>query len=106
MSTRSGLQAVLSFTLASLLAACAGTTLPAKADTEVSLDTPAIDAALKAISGDRIKEHMTVLASDELEGRGLGSKVTRRHCNTSRKPSPPMASLLPAKAVASGSACR
>ncbi|HEX7283095.1 MAG TPA: M28 family metallopeptidase [Vicinamibacterales bacterium] len=42
-------------------------------DAPVSLDTPAIDGALKGISGDRIKQHMTVLASDELEGRGLGS---------------------------------
>jgi len=40
----------------------------------VSIDTPEIDAALKGISADRIKQHMTVLASDEFEGRGLGSK--------------------------------
>ncbi|MGE3489774.1 MAG: M28 family metallopeptidase [Vicinamibacterales bacterium] len=39
----------------------------------MSIDTPAIDAALEAISADRIKQHMTVLARDEMEGRGLGS---------------------------------
>lgn len=39
-----------------------------------SLDAPAVAAALNAISGDQIKAHMTVLASDAFEGRGLGSK--------------------------------
>ena len=74
MNKRVGLQGVLSITLAALVAACAGTAPPPAPDTPVSLDTPAIDGALKAMSGDRIKQHMTVLASDELEGRGLGSK--------------------------------
>ena len=56
-----------------LAAACAGAPAPPAAETPVSLDTPDIAAALKGMSGDRIKQHMTVLAGDELEGRGLGS---------------------------------
>ena len=61
--------------VAIFLAACSGTASPpaASADAPVSIDTPEIDTALEAISGDRIRQHMTVLASDELEGRGLGS---------------------------------
>lgn len=64
-------------TLAALVAACGGTpaaTEPALSpDAPVSIDTPDIDAALKAISGERIRQHMTVLAGDALEGRGLGT---------------------------------
>ena len=58
---------------ATMVAACAGAPAPPAADAPVSLDTPEIAAALKGMSGDRIKQHMTVLAGDELEGRGLGS---------------------------------
>ena len=78
MSRRIGQSGVLIITLAALGAACGGApaaTAPVAnaSDAPVSIDTPAIDAALKAISADRIKQHMTVLAGDELEGRGLGS---------------------------------
>ena len=78
MSRRIGPAGLLFLTSAVLVAACGGApaaTAPAAAAAEapVSIDTPAIDAALKAISADRIKEHMTVLAGDALEGRGLGS---------------------------------
>ena len=63
-------------TLGALVSACGSSPAASAppADAPVSLDTPAIDAALKGVSADRIKQHMTVLASDELEGRGLGSK--------------------------------
>jgi Zn-dependent M28 family amino/carboxypeptidase len=76
MSRRIGQPGVLIITLAALAAACGGTpaeTATTAADAPVSIDTPAIDAVLTSISGDRIKQHMTVLAGDELEGRGLGS---------------------------------
>ncbi len=65
--------------LAALVAACGSapaTPAPASPapDAPVSIDTPEIDAALNTISPGRIKQHMTVLAGDEMEGRGLGSK--------------------------------
>jgi Zn-dependent M28 family amino/carboxypeptidase len=59
--------------MAALVSGCSGASSPPAADT-VSLDTPAITAALQGLSGDRIKQHMTVLADDKLEGRGLGSR--------------------------------
>ena len=78
MNGRIGQQGFLGIALAAFVAACVSTpaaTPPpsAAADAPVSIDTPAIDAALKGISADRIKQHMTVLAGDEMEGRGLGS---------------------------------
>ncbi len=76
MSRRIGQPGILVITLAAFVAACGRTpaSTTTAADAPVSIDTPAIDAALKVISPDRIKEHMTVLAGDALEGRGLGSK--------------------------------
>jgi len=75
MHRRMGQRGLLSIALAALAAACGGGPPAAPAaETAVSLDTPAIEAALEAINPDRIKQHMTVLASDEFEGRGLGSK--------------------------------
>lgn len=77
MTRRDGMRIFLSLTVAATFAACGGAPAapPAPAAVApVSIDTPAIDAALKGISPDRIKEHMTVLAGDALEGRGLGSK--------------------------------
>ncbi len=76
MGRRIARQVFLGITLAALVAACGSTpATPATpaADAAVSLDTPDIDATLKAIIADRIKQHMTVLAGDELEVRGLGS---------------------------------
>jgi Zn-dependent M28 family amino/carboxypeptidase len=63
-------------TSTALVAACGGAptaTATAPPEFKVSIDTPAIDAALKGVSGERIKQHMTVLGGDALEGRGLGS---------------------------------
>lgn len=77
MSLRLGQQVFVGFAFAAAVACGGAPAAPPSApaaETPVSIDTPAIDAALKGISGDRIKEHMTVLASDEFEGRGLGSK--------------------------------
>jgi Zn-dependent M28 family amino/carboxypeptidase len=74
--SRMGQQGFAAAALGVLLAACGGAPsapVSAAPDAPVSLDTPAIDAALADISAERIKAHMTVLASDEYEGRGLGS---------------------------------
>ena len=38
-----------------------------------ALDGPKLISALDSIQGSRIKQHMSVLADDRLEGRGLGS---------------------------------
>ena len=76
MIARIGHHIFVGMTLGALVSACGSSPAASAppADAPVSLDTPAIDAALKGVSADRIKQHMTVLASDELEGRGLGSK--------------------------------
>jgi Zn-dependent M28 family amino/carboxypeptidase len=59
--------AVLAF-----VSACADAP-PAAGPEPASLDDPEIAAALKAFQGAAIKQHMSVLADDKLEGRGLGS---------------------------------
>ena len=65
---------VVGVALTALVSACGGSTPPpAPAPAADSLDAPDIAAALKAFQGSRIKQHMTVLADDALEGRGLGS---------------------------------
>jgi Zn-dependent M28 family amino/carboxypeptidase len=46
---------------------------PAAAPAPASPDDPEIGAALKAFQASAIKQHMSVLADDKLEGRGLGS---------------------------------
>ena len=76
MVARIGQYIFVGIILGALVAACGSSPAASapQADVAVSLDTPAIDTALKGISDDRIKQHMTVLAGDELEGRGLGSK--------------------------------
>jgi len=64
--------AVLEVALAVIVSACAGSspTPPPAAD---SLDGPELVSALESIHGSQIKQHMSVLADDRLEGRGLGS---------------------------------
>jgi len=64
--------AVLEMALAVIVSACAGSspTPPPAAD---SLDGPELVSALESIHGSQIKQHMSVLADDRLEGRGLGS---------------------------------
>ncbi|HYB97163.1 MAG TPA: M28 family metallopeptidase [Vicinamibacterales bacterium] len=53
------------------LSAC--TTTPTAPLDPTSLDNPAVTAALSGVSADHVKQHMTVLADDKMEGRGLGS---------------------------------
>jgi Zn-dependent M28 family amino/carboxypeptidase len=64
--------AVLEVALAVIVSACAGaaSTTPPAAD---ALDGPELVSALASIHGSQIKQHMSVLADDRLEGRGLGS---------------------------------
>jgi Zn-dependent M28 family amino/carboxypeptidase len=54
-----------------VLSACGGSPSPPPA--AASLDSPDIATALKGFEGSQIKQHMSVLADDALEGRGLGS---------------------------------
>jgi hypothetical protein len=65
-------RAALGVALAAIVSACAGSSPTPSPDTD-SLEGPAIVAALEAIQGSQIKQHMSVLADDKLEGRGLGS---------------------------------
>ena len=67
---------VLGITLSALVSACGGTSTapaPASAPAPPTLDTPEIAEALKGFQGSAVKQHMSVLADDALEGRGLGS---------------------------------
>jgi Zn-dependent M28 family amino/carboxypeptidase len=67
-----GRHAALGLVLAAFATAC--TSQPSAPSPDApSLDAPEITAALDGMSGARIKEHMTVLAGDALEGRGVGS---------------------------------
>ena len=63
--------AVLEVALAAIVSACAGSS-PTPSATD-SLKGPELIAALDSIHGSQIKQHMSVLADDRLEGRGLGS---------------------------------
>jgi len=76
MSLNIGRRIVVSIALVALVSACGGSA-PEPAATPApaapSLDAPEIAAALKAFQGSAIKQHMSVLADDALEGRGLGS---------------------------------
>ena len=64
--------AVLEVALAVIVSACAGSS-PTPSSAVESLDGPELTAALDSIHGSQIKQHMSVLADDRLEGRGLGS---------------------------------
>src|SRR5262245_49601160 len=65
-------RAVLGMTLAASVSACAGSA-PTPSPAMDSLDGPELVAALDSIRGNQVKQHMSVLADDRLEGRGLGS---------------------------------
>jgi hypothetical protein len=73
MGVRVGLKVAVGIMLAALLGACAAAPMESAAEA-MSPDAPAISAALDGIKGDQIQRHMTVLADDKLEGRGLGSE--------------------------------
>src|SRR5262245_3059124 len=64
-------RAIFGMALAASVSACAGSS-PTPSATD-SLDGPELVAALDSIRGNQIKQHMSVLADDRLEGRGLGS---------------------------------
>ena len=64
--------AVLEVALAVIVSACAGSS-PTPSPAVDSLDGPELTAALDSIHGSQIKQHMSVLADDALEGRGLGT---------------------------------
>ncbi len=64
--------AVLNVALAVIVSACAGSS-PTPPPATASLDGPELISALESIHGSQIKQHMSVLADDRLEGRGLGS---------------------------------
>jgi Zn-dependent M28 family amino/carboxypeptidase len=65
-------RATLGVALATTLVACAGAG-PTPSGATDSLDHPDLVSAVGAIQGSQIKQHMSVLADDRLEGRGLGS---------------------------------
>ncbi len=77
---RFGCRMILGLALVALVSACGGSP-PPPAQEAASLDTPEIKAALERIHGGQIKQHMSVLADDELEGRGLGTPDTRARCS-------------------------
>ena len=56
--------------LAALVGACSSAP---PAPPALTIDSPEITAALDSIQGSRIKEHMSVLADDKLEGRAPGT---------------------------------
>ena len=63
---------VLEVALAAIVSACAGSS-PTPSPATDSLDGPELISALDSIHGRQIKQHMSELADDRLEGRGLGS---------------------------------
>lgn len=63
---------VVGVALATFVSACGGAP-PAPAPAADALAAPDVATALKGFQGSAIKQHMTVLADDALEGRGLGS---------------------------------
>jgi Zn-dependent M28 family amino/carboxypeptidase len=65
-------RAVLGVALALIVSACAASSSTPPPATD-SLDEPELISALDSIHGSQIKQHMSVLADDRLEGRGLGS---------------------------------
>ncbi len=73
MRAYSGLRMVRGVVVLALVSGCGGSGA-APAPREASLDGPEVRTALAAIRGDLIRQHMTTLADDKLEGRGLGSE--------------------------------
>jgi Zn-dependent M28 family amino/carboxypeptidase len=77
MRTPFSLRIVLGLALLSTLTGCTGSDPVAKQPEEkvaaASLDDPGLKPALDAIKADLIKQHMSTLADDKFEGRGLGT---------------------------------
>lgn len=55
------------------LATACGTSPPPRVADPAALDTPDIAAVLAGFQASQVKQHMSVLADDKLEGRGLGT---------------------------------
>ena len=92
--------------LVALVSACGGSP-PSPAPAAASLDDAEIVAALKGFQGSAIKQHMSVLADDALEGRGLGTAGLRGRAALRRDDGhSPTDSRRPARTAASGSGCR
>ena len=72
MSWPAGCRMVLGVALVALVTACGGPS-PSRSRDAASLDAPEIKSALDGIQGSQIKQHMSVLADDAMEGRGLGT---------------------------------
>lgn len=73
MRAHSGWRIVPGIVSLALAGSCSGPG-PAPERPEASLDGPEVRSALEAISGDRIRQHMSTLADDALEGRGPGTE--------------------------------
>ncbi|MEY4635558.1 MAG: hypothetical protein RJA55_1356, partial [Acidobacteriota bacterium] len=71
------LRMVLGLAVLALVSGCEGAGSVARQPQEgvasTNLDDPGVRSALDAIKGDLIKQHMSTLADDALEGRGLGT---------------------------------
>ncbi len=74
MPVRFSLRFILGLVVLALVGGCQGSSsaLPA-AVAATNLDDPGVRTALDAIKPDFIKQHMSTLADDKLEGRGLGT---------------------------------
>jgi len=83
MFSHFGRRVIPGLALSALISACAGAP-PAPTQGPASLDAPEIAATLTGIQGGQVKQHMIVLAGDELEGRGLGTAGYEAPCATSR----------------------
>ena len=65
---------VLGMAVLALVSGCQGSLRqPQEGVASTNLDDPGVRTALDAIKGDLIRQHMSTLADDKLEGRGLGT---------------------------------
>ena len=68
------LRIALGLVVLALLGGCQGSSsTPVPSQNEASLDDPGVRTALGVITGDLIRQHMSTLADDKFEGRGLGT---------------------------------
>lgn len=72
MCARYGWRTAAGIVLLTLVSACGGSGSGTERQ-EPTLDGPEVRSALDAIKGDLIRQHMSALADDALEGRGLGT---------------------------------
>ena len=67
-----GYRVALGIAVTAIVGGCSGATSSPDSG-PATLDAPDITAVLDGIQGSQIKQHMSVLADDSLEGRGLGT---------------------------------